>query len=63
MHNLCKALDFNPSAIKQNTKNNELLRMLVQAYNPKTWEVEVERSGIQGHCQLHREKSKPVWAF
>lgn len=55
--------DFNPSAIKQNTKNNELLRMLVQAYNPRTWEVEVERRGIQGHCQLHRVKTKPVWAF
>lgn len=57
--------DFNPSAIKQNTKNNELPRVLVQAYNPRTWEVEAERPGIQGHSQLHREKkkSKPVWAF
>lgn len=29
--------------------------MMVHSYNPSVWEVEVERSGVQGHHQLHNE--------
>lgn len=29
--------------------------MVVHAYNPDTWEVEAEGSGIQGQSRLHKD--------